>query len=166
MAYTITCGNDLPLAVEERLGSNVSSCTADDRGYDMVYTAEYDASVEPAAITNFRILGPVTTVARSTNTITVDPTITGTTSPPPAETALPHNKDITTIGIGVPSSVGGSWSGSWSLSNKYIFVLKERSVQNNGVLGYYMQVKMSLTPGNSKSTELFAVGTEVFISSK
>tara|TARA_R100000152_G_C6781697_1_gene216861 strand:+ start:4595 stop:5089 length:495 start_codon:yes stop_codon:yes gene_type:complete len=164
MAYTITFGNDLPLDVEERLDANVGSFTSDDRGYDMAYTAEYDAST--AEITNFRILGPITAIARSTNTITIDPTITGTTTPPPAETALPHNKDITTIGIGIPSSVGGSWSGSWSLSSKYIFVLKERSVQNNGVLGCFMKVKMSLTPGTSKSTELFAVGTEIFISSK
>jgi len=164
MAYTITFGNDIPIDIEQKTDAEVGAFTADDRGYDMVYTAEYDATT--AAISNFRILGPIVAIARSTNTITVDPTITGTTSPPPAEPALPHNKDITTIGIGVPSSIGDSWSGSWSLASKYIFVLKERSVQNNGVLGYFMQVKMSLTPGNSKSTELFAVGTEVFISSK
>lgn len=164
MAYTITFGNDLPLDVEERLTANVGGFTADDRAYDMAYTAEYDSST--AGISNFRILGPITAVARSTNTITIDPTITGTESPGPAEAAMANNKDITTIGIGLPSSVGGSWSGSWSLADKYIFVVKERSVQNNGVLGYYMQVKMSISPGSSKATELFAVGTEIFESSK
>jgi hypothetical protein len=162
MAYTIKFGNDLPLDVEERLTTNVSSYTVDDRAYDMVYTA----TVSGSSISNIRLLGPCTELTRSSKTIVIDPTITGTETPGPADTADIDMKDITTIGIGIPESIGNSWDSSWGLVSKYIFVVKERIAQNNGVLGYYMQVKMSLTPGNSKKTELFAVGSEIFESSK
>tara|TARA_R100000988_G_scaffold102925_1_gene80019 strand:- start:1872 stop:2369 length:498 start_codon:yes stop_codon:yes gene_type:complete len=165
MALTITFTNDIPIELEGKSTSDFGGFTADDRAYDMIYSA----TVSGSDISALKEVGACTAVNTSTKTITVAENSTIVTGMLPGDDYTPtiDLKDITTIGIGVCSAVDkSSASITYPSAGDYIFFAKSKSVQNNGLLGYYMQVKMTLTPGSSKKTELFAVGSEVFESSK
>jgi len=165
MALTITFTNDIPIELEGKSQADFGSFTADDRAYDMIYSA----TVSGSDISALKEVGACAGVNTSTKTITVDENSTIVTGMLPGDDYTPtiDLKDITVTGIGVCSAVNrSSASISYPDAGNYIFFAKNKSAQNNGLLGYYMQVKMKLTPGSSKKTELFAVGAEVFESSK
>lgn len=152
---TITFNNDIPLDLEAKDSSDFSSYTADDVAYDMIYSG----SVSNGVISSLKQVGICKDINRTTNVITVSEAAFGNVSI--------DMKDITVNGIGTCSATDlTAASIAYPTAGDFIFFAKSKTVQNNGLLGYYMQVKMKITPGSSKNTELFSLGTEIFESSK
>lgn len=152
---TITFNNDIPLDLEAKNPSDFTSYTADDIAYDMIYSA----SVSNGVISSLKQVGICKAINRTTNVITV-------TEVPFADVSI-DMKDITVNGVGTCSATDlTAASIAYPTAGDFIFFAKSKTVQNNGLLGYYMQVKMKITPGSSKNTELFSLGTEIFESSK
>ncbi len=163
MAITITFTNNIPLDIEGKL-SSVSSSDVEDRAYDMIYSATESSGV----ISSIKQVGVCTATTATTITVleNTDASIGASLSGASYTTEV-DLKDSSVMGIGVCSAVAlGGASISYPAAGDFIFFAKNKLAQNNGLLGYYMQVQMRITPGSSTSTELFAVGTEVFESSK
>jgi|TARA_R100000084_G_C4622949_1_gene134184 hypothetical protein len=159
--------SEIPVDIEARSAAGYNSFDVDDRAYDLLYVSD----ISSGTMATPYLCGPI--IAKSETVLTIDTSIYGTAS---YNGSLSEHtidlKDILNIGLGVSTASSSEWSsGSWPFatgtrSNYYFFVVKDRVAQNNGLLGYYMQVQMRLTPGSTKKTELFAVGTEIFESSK
>jgi hypothetical protein len=49
------------------------------------------------------------------------------------------------------------------IAGDFIFFAKDSTINTSGIIGYYAEVKMEITPDSNE--ELFAVSSEVFISS-
>jgi len=159
--------SEIPVDIEARSAAGYSSFDADDRAYDLLYVSD----ISSGTMATPYLCGPI--IAKSETVLTIDTSIYGTASFNGSFNEHTIDlKDILNIGLGISTASSSEWSsGSWPFatgtrSNYYFFVVKDRVAQNNGLLGYYMQVQMRLTPGGTKKTELFAVGTEVFESSK
>ena len=143
--------SEIPVDIEARSAAGYSSFDADDRAYDLLYVSD----ISSGTMATPYLCGPI--IAKSETVLTIDTSIYGTAS---YNGSLSEHtidlKDILNIGLGVSTASSSEWSsGSWPFatgtrSNYYFFVVKDRVAQNNGLLGYYMQVQMRLTPGSTK----------------
>ena len=159
--------NEIPVDIEARSAAGYGSFDVDDRAYDLLYVSD----ISSGSMATPYLVGPIT--AKSTTVLTIDTSVYDTASYDSGQNKhVLDLKDVVNIGLGISTASSTEWSdGSWPFatgtrSNYYFFVVKDKVAQANGLLGYYMQVKMRLTPGSSKKTELFAVGSEIFESSK
>ena len=159
--------SEIPVDIEPRSTAGYGGFDVDDRAYDLLYVSD----ISSGSMATPYLVGPI--IAKSTTVLTIDTSVYDTASyVANANKHVLDLKDVVNIGLGVSTASSSEWSsGSWPFatgtrSNYYFFVVKDKVAQANGLLGYYMQVKMRLTPGSSKKTELFAVGSEIFESSK
>ena len=159
--------NEIPVDIEARSAAGYGSFDVDDRAYDLLYVSD----ISSGSMATPYLVGPI--IAKSTTVLTIDTSVYDTGSYNASQNKhVLDLKDVVNIGLGISTANSTEWSdGSWPFatgtrSNYYFFVVKDKVAQANGLLGYYMQVKMRLTPGSSKKTELFAVGSEIFESSK
>ena len=169
MSATISF-NEIPVDIEPRSTAGYGSFDVDDRAYDLLYVSD----ISSGSMATPYLVGPI--VAKSTTVLTIDTSVYDTASyNAAANKHVLDLKDVVNIGLGISTAngnafevVGAEWpfTDATTRSNYYFFVVKDKVAQANGLLGYYMQVKMRLTPGSSKKTELFAVGSEIFESSK
>jgi hypothetical protein len=167
MSATISF-SEIPADIEAKSSAGYSSFDVDDRAYDLLYVSD----ISSGSMATPHLCGAI--IAKSTTVLTIDTSVYGTATY--NATLNEHAidlKDVVNIGLGISTANSSEWdSGSWPFTvtgargNHYFFVVKDKVAQSNGLLGYYMQVKMRLTPGSSKKTELFAVGSEIFESSK
>lgn len=162
--------NEIPADIEAKNAAGYNGFDVDDRAYDLLYVSD----ISSGSMATPHLVGPI--VAKSTTVLTIDTSVYNTASyVAAANKHVLDLKDVVNIGLGISTAnsdtfeiVGASWpfADATTRQNYYFFVVKDKVAQANGLLGYYMQVKMRLTPGSSKKTELFAVGSEVFESSK
>ena len=167
MSATISF-SEIPADIEAKSSAGYSSFDVDDRAYDLLYVSD----ISSGSMATPHLCGAI--IAKSTTVLTIDTSVYGTATY--NATLNEHAidlKDVVNIGLGISTANSSEWtSGSWPFvasadrGDFYFFVVKDKVAQSNGLLGYYMQVKMRLTPGSSKKTELFAVGSEIFESSK
>ena len=166
MSATISF-SEIPADIEAKSSAGYNSFDVDDRAYDLLYVSD----ISSGSMATPHLCGAI--IAKSTTVLTIDTSVYGTATY--NATLNEHAidlKDVVNIGLGISTANSSEWnSGSWPFAtgtrgNFYFFVVKDKVAQSNGLLGYYMQVKMRLTPGSSKKTELFAVGSEIFESSK
>jgi len=167
MSATISF-SEIPADIEAKSSAGYNSFDVDDRAYDLLYVSD----ISSGSMATPHLCGAI--IAKSTTVLTIDTSVYGTATY--NATLNEHAidlKDVVNIGLGISTASSSEWnSGSWPFAdasvrgNYYFFVVKDKVAQSNGLLGYYMQVKMRLTPGSSKKTELFAVGSEIFESSK
>jgi len=162
--------SEIPADIEAKNAAGYNGFDVDDRAYDLLYVSD----ISSGTMATPYLVGHI--VAKSKTVLTIDTSVYDTAS---YNGSLSEHtidlKDILNIGLGISTAnsdvfevVGATWpfADSAARHNYYFFVVKDRVAQNNGLLGYYMQVQMRLTPGSTKKTELFAVGTEIFESSK
>ena len=162
--------SEIPADIEAKNAAGYNGFDVDDRAYDLLYVSD----ISSGSMATPYLCGAI--IAKSTTVLTLDTSVYGTAS---YNSSLSEHtldlKDILNIGLGISTAngdafevVGATWpfADATTRSNHYFFVVKDKVAQANGLLGYYMQVKMRLTPGSSKKTELFAVGSEIFESSK
>ena len=167
VTYTISF-SEIPVDIEPRSTAGYGSFDVDDRAYDLLYVSD----ISSGSMATPHLVGPI--IAKSTTVLTIDTSVYNTGSyDTGANKHVLDLKDVVNIGLGISTANSTEWEdGSWPFAdasarhNYYFFVVKDKVAQANGLLGYYMQVKMRLTPGSSKKTELFAVGSEIFESSK
>ena len=159
--------NEIPVDIEARSTAGYGGFDVDDRAYDLLYVSD----ISSGSMATPYLVGPI--IAKSTTVLTIDTGVYSTETYDSSQNKhVLDLKDVVNIGLGISTASSTEWSnGSWPFatgtrSNYYFFVVKDKVAQANGLLGYYMQVKMRLTPGSSKKTELFAVGSEIFESSK
>lgn len=161
--------DEIPKDIEAKSSGGYSGYDVDDRAYDLLYVSNISSGTMAAPY----LVGPIT--AKTDTVLTIDTSIYNTaTYDANKNKHVIDLKDIVNVGIGKATASSIDWfNGNWPFhhsvdgpTNYYFFVVKDKVAQSNGLLGYYMQVKMRLSPGASKKTELFAVGSEVFISSK
>jgi len=167
MSATISF-SEIPADIEAKNAAGYNGFDVDDRAYDLLYVSD----ISSGSMATPHLCGAI--IAKSTTVLTIDTSVYGTATY--NATLNEHAidlKDVVNIGLGISTASSSEWnSGSWPFAdasvrgNYYFFVVKDKVAQSNGLLGYYMQVKMRLTPGSSKKTELFAVGSEIFESSK
>lgn len=167
MSATISF-SEIPADIEAKSAAGYGGFDVDDRAYDLLYVSD----ISSGSMATPHLCGAI--IAKSTTVLTIDTSVysTATYNATLNEHAI-DLKDVVNIGLGISTASSSEWaSGSWPFAddavrgNFYFFVVKDKVAQSNGLLGYYMQVKMRLTPGSSKKTELFAVGSEIFESSK
>ena len=159
--------SEIPVDIEPRSTAGYGSFDVDDRAYDLLYVSD----ISSGSMATPYLVGPI--IAKSTTVLTIDTSVYDTASyVANANKHVLDLKDVLNIGLGISTAnsddfeVVGAPFATGTRSNYYFFVIKDKVAQANGLLGYYMQVKMRLTPGSSKKTELFAVGSEIFESSK
>ena len=169
MSATISF-SEIPADIEAKSTAGYGSFDVDDRAYDLLYVSD----ISSGSMATPYLVGPI--IAKSKTVLTIDTSVYDTASFDSGQNKhVLDLKDVVNIGLGISTAngsgfevVGGEWpfADATTRSNHYFFVVKDKVAQANGLLGYYMQVKMRLTPGSSKKTELFAVGSEIFESSK
>tara|TARA_R100001591_G_scaffold115289_1_gene130625 strand:- start:95 stop:607 length:513 start_codon:yes stop_codon:yes gene_type:complete len=170
MANATISFNEIPADIEAKNAAGYNGFDVDDRAYDLLYVSD----ISSGSMATPYLVGPI--VAKSETVLTIDTSIYDTLSFDSGKNKhVLDLKDVVNIGLGISTASGSEWASGdpvWPFtdattrSNNYFFVVKDKVAQANGLLGYYMQVKMRLTPGSSKKTELFAVGSEIFESSK
>ena len=159
--------SEIPQDIEAKSTAGYGGFDVDDRAYDLLYVSD----ISSGSMATPYLVGPIT--AKTDTVLTIDTSVYDTASYDSGQNKhVLDLKDVVNIGLGLSTANSTDWSdGFWPFatgtrSNYYFFVIKDKVAQANGLLGYYMQVKMRLTPGSSKKTELFAVGSEIFESSK
>ena len=159
--------SEIPQDIEAKSTAGYGGFDVDDRAYDLLYVSD----ISSGSMATPYLVGPIT--AKTDTVLTIDTSVYDTASYDEGQNKhVLDLKDVVNIGLGISTASSIEWSdGSWPFatgtrSNYYFFIVKDKVAQANGLLGYYMQVKMRLTHGSSKKTELFAVGSEIFESSK
>ena len=169
MSATISF-SEIPADIEAKSTAGYGGFDVDDRAYDLLYVSD----ISSGSMATPYLVGPI--IAKSQTVLTIDTSVYDTASFDSGQNKhVLDLKDVVNIGLGISTAngsdfevVGATWpfADDAARHNHYFFVVKDKVAQANGLLGYYMQVKMRLTPGSSKKTELFAVGSEIFESSK